>query len=177
MKNSPLKGPFQQAFYTNNAHREYISWTYSKNSSNTKIEKTWWLLLIKKLMSRSYRDISRWATIRIVSRRIDTVSIYRHIVSSLVGSVLISQPLYNLEHMFQIILLFINIVQNWLCNWPIDSSSKMASWRIWFVGLFFCIYLRVQSKQMFKAIACARKAIACARKAIAWPRKRYCVRT
>jgi len=34
-------------------------------------------------MSRSYRDISRWATIRIVSRRIDTVSIYRHIVSSL----------------------------------------------------------------------------------------------
>jgi len=32
----------------------------------------------------SYRDISRWATIRIVSRRIDTVSIYRHIVSSLV---------------------------------------------------------------------------------------------
>ena len=35
-------------------------------------------------MSRSYRDISRWATIRIVSRRIDTVSIYRHIVSSLI---------------------------------------------------------------------------------------------
>jgi len=37
-------------------------------------------------MSRSYRDISRWATIRIVSRRIDTVSIYRHIVSSLLAS-------------------------------------------------------------------------------------------
>jgi len=34
-------------------------------------------------MSRSYRDISRWTTIRIVSRRIDTVSIYRRIVSSL----------------------------------------------------------------------------------------------
>jgi len=36
MKNSPLKGPFQQTFYTNKAHREYISWTYTKNSSNTK---------------------------------------------------------------------------------------------------------------------------------------------
>ena len=34
-------------------------------------------------MPMSYRDISRWATIRIVSRCIDTVSIYRHIVSSL----------------------------------------------------------------------------------------------
>jgi len=38
-------------------------------------------------MSRSYRDISRWATIRIVSRRIDTVSIYRYIVSSLENTV------------------------------------------------------------------------------------------
>jgi len=35
-------------------------------------------------MSWSYRDMSRWATIRILARRIDTVSIYRHIVSSLV---------------------------------------------------------------------------------------------
>jgi len=56
---SPLKGPFQQAFYTNNGDFTWLQ------------------------MSRSYRDISRWATIRIVSRRIDTVSIYRHIVSSL----------------------------------------------------------------------------------------------
>ena len=34
-------------------------------------------------MSGSYRDISRWATIRIVDRRINIVSLYRHIVSSL----------------------------------------------------------------------------------------------
>jgi len=77
--------PFQQAFYTHNAHRDYISWMNTKHSSNTKNYRQRgdfpWLQ-----MSRSYRDISRWASIRIVSRRIDTVSIYRPIVSSLTSS-------------------------------------------------------------------------------------------
>ena len=36
MKNSPLKGPFQQAFYANNAHRDYIAWTNTKIPSKTK---------------------------------------------------------------------------------------------------------------------------------------------
>ena len=63
----------------------------TKNSSNTKKETTWLFPWLQ--MSRSYRDISRGATIRIVSRRIDTVSIYRHIVSSL---------LFTIWHMFVI---------------------------------------------------------------------------
>jgi len=62
MKNSPLKDPFQQAFYTNNAHRDYISWTNTKKSSNTRKrdnvvtspDTTWWLPLITnvKVVSR-----------------------------------------------------------------------------------------------------------------------------
>jgi len=78
-----MKGPFQQAFYTNNAHRDYI-FLLNEYEKLVKYKKKRqrgdfpWLQ-----MSRSYRDISRWAMIRIVSRRIDTVSIYCHIVSSL----------------------------------------------------------------------------------------------
>ena len=55
MKNSPLKGPFQQTFYTNNAHRgDIILERIRKTRQIQKIETTWRLPLITnvKVVSR-----------------------------------------------------------------------------------------------------------------------------
>jgi len=79
-----LKVHFNRHF-TQTRPTENISLERIRKTCQIQKKITWWLLLITKLMSRSYRDISCWPTIRIMSRRIDTVSIYRHIVSSLIS--------------------------------------------------------------------------------------------
>ena len=90
MKNSPLKGPFQKASYTNNAHRDYISWTNTKNLSNTKNRDN-------VVTSPDYKCQGRIAIYRAGLQYVSWAAVsilYRYIAIS-------SHPYYELLHRFR----------------------------------------------------------------------------
>jgi len=137
MKNSPLKGPFQQTFYTTTPTENISLERIWKTRQIQKIKTTWWLLLITKLMSRSYR----WAT----------VSIYRHIVSSLVlmGSVWWFNHIWFSPHSSNVtLILYVQLALFWetlsgmsfkiLYDWCKSESSLLCKiFDQYFINIIF----------------------------------------